>query len=121
MAQVFLVERTITRRLRGVDETTIETVFAITSLAPARASPKQLLKHLHTHWQIENRSHWRRDATLHEDATKLASQPAALVMAVLNCNILALLDQAGVRNVRSAMRRFAAYPQQALALLSCHT
>jgi hypothetical protein len=54
---------------------------------------------------------------LHEDATILSSRPAALVMAVLNCTILALLDQSGIPNVRSAMRRFAAYPTEALALI----
>jgi predicted transposase YbfD/YdcC len=117
LAQVFQVVRTVTRRLHGVSATTVETAYAITSLSPAYASPKQLLKHIRAHWQIENRSHWRRDATLHEDATKLASRPAALVMAVLNCTILALLDQSGERNVRSAMRRFAANPAAALALL----
>jgi predicted transposase YbfD/YdcC len=117
LAQVFQVERTITRRLHGVSETTVETAYAITNLSPARASPKHLLKHIRAHWQIENSSHWRRDATLHEDATKLSSRPAALVMAVLNCTILALLDQSGIPNVRSAMRRFAAYPTEALALI----
>jgi predicted transposase YbfD/YdcC len=117
VAQVFQIERCITRTHQGVTKTTTQSALCITSLSPARASPKQLLHHTRAHWQIENRSHWRRDATLHEDATKLSSKAAAMVMAILNNTILAILDQQGVGNVRRAMRRFAAHPEEALSLI----
>jgi hypothetical protein len=67
--------------------------------------------------KLENCSHWRRDATLHEDRGKLASKPAALVMAVLNSAITALLDRLRMHNLRAAMRTFAAHPEQALPLI----
>jgi predicted transposase YbfD/YdcC len=113
VAQVFQIVRTVSRR----SVTRTETAYGITSLPPAVAPPHRLLCLVRDHWRIENCSHWRRDATLREDSVKLASKPAALVIAVLNSAITALLDRLGVRNLRAAMRTFAAYPEQALALL----
>lgn len=115
--QVFQLERTITRRSRQGTQTTVEQVYGLTSLPADRASPAQLLTWLRAHWRIENRNHWRRDATLGEDRLQLASKPAARVMAVLNCLILALFDRIHCTNCRQAMRTFAAHPDQALALL----
>ena len=120
VAQVFQMERTITRRSRQGIQTTVERVYGLTSLPADRASPAQLLAWVRAHWAIENRNHWRRDATLGEDRLQLSNKPAALVMAVLNCLILALLDHIHCTNCRQAMRTFDAHPEQALALL-CHT
>lgn len=117
LAQVFQVERCITRTQQGVTKTTTETAYCITSLSSARASPNQLLAYVRAHWQIENRSHWRRDVTLCEDATHMASKPASMVIAALNNTLLALLDRSGIINVRRAMRHYAAHPKAALALL----
>lgn len=111
--QVFCLQRTITRR----GTKTIEVVYGLTSLSPQMASPAQLMALLRAHWQVENRNHWRRDATLGEDRTQTASKPAALTVAALNNTILALLDRHGFANLRSAMRIFAAYPERALALI----
>ena len=108
VAQVFLVERQITEHGR----TTRSFVGGITSLTPEQASPHRLLQLLRDHWHIENRNHWRRDASLGEDACKVASIRAALTLAMLNNAVLFLLDRAGRRNSRSAMRLFDAKPQQ---------
>ena len=113
VAQVFLVERQITEHGR----TTRSFVGGITSLTLAEASPHRLLQLLRQHWHIENRNHWRRDASLGEDACKLSSIRAALTWAMLNNAVLFLLDRAGQRNSRSAMRLFDAKPQQALDLI----
>lgn len=121
VAQVFQLERCTTRKTKGITKTTTEVVCGITSLAPDSASASQLLRLVRAHWRIENRNHWRRDATLGEDRTKMTSKPAALVMAALNNIILALLDCRAVRNLRSALRSFAAQPASALALLRAPT
>ncbi len=113
VAQVFLVERQITEHGR----TTRSFVGGITSLTPAEASPQRLLQLLRDHWHIENRNHWRRDASLGEDACKVASIRAALTLAMLNNAVLFLLDRTGRRNTRSAMRFFDAKPHKALDLI----
>ncbi len=50
-------------RRRRVDKRTgavltDETVYAVSSLSPEQASPKQLLRLWQRHWWIENREHW---------------------------------------------------------------
>jgi len=115
--QVFRIERTVTRRTRQGPKTTVECVYGLTSVAASRASPAQLLAWVQAHWQIENRSHWRRDVTLGEDRLQLSCKAAALVMAALNCIILALFDRLHHTNCGRAMRIYNAHPDQALALL----
>jgi len=48
-----------------------ETVWAVTSANPRRASPARLLAASREHWGIENGLHWVRDATMGEDASKV--------------------------------------------------
>ena len=113
VAQVFLLERWVTRN----GHTTYESVCGLTSLPPELASPAQLLAWVRAHWQIENRCHWRRDATLGEDACTVRQPHVATLLAVLNSTILALFDHLKLTNARTAIRTFAANPAQALALL----
>lgn len=113
VAQVFVLERWVTRHGR----TTYESVCGLTSLPPDSASPAQLLAWVRTHWHIENRCHWRRDATLREDASTIRHRPVAICLAALNSVILALLDHLAIENARDAMRIFDARPDEALALL----
>jgi predicted transposase YbfD/YdcC len=114
VAQVFVLERRGTRNGKPF----YESVCGLTSLPPHQASPAQLLALVQTHWGIENRCHWRRDATLGEDACTVRHPLVATILAVLNSAILALLDHHNVTNARTAIRTFAAFPEQALALLT---
>lgn len=115
--QVFQIERTITRHSRQGVKTTVDVAYGLTSVPASRSSPEQLLTWAQAHWRIENRSHWRRDATLAEDRLQLSHKPAALVMAALNCIILTLFDRLHVKNTRKVMRMYDAHPTQALRLL----
>ncbi len=113
VAQVFILERRGWRNGKPV----YESVCGLTSLSPEQVSPARLLTYVQRHWHIENRCHWRRDTTLREDACTVRHPLVATVLSVLNSAILALLDYCQVTNVRSAIRTFAAFPEQALALL----
>lgn len=115
--QVFRLERTVTRRSRQGDKSTVELVYGLTSLSPHQAAPHQLIDSLQAHWKIENRNHWRRDVTLGEDRMQLSSKTAAFVMAVLNCALLALFDRLHITNAARALRTFDAFPAHALTLL----
>lgn len=114
VAQVFVLERRGTRNGKPV----YESVCGLTSLPSALASPAQLLAYVQRHWHIENRCHWRRDATLREDACTVRQPRVATILAVLNTAILALFDHLKVSNARTAIRTFAAFPEQAFALLT---
>ena len=107
----------ISRRITQQGHTRHETVYGLTSLPPTVAPAARLLHLVRQHWQIENAIHWRRDVTLGEDACQVRAPTAALVLAILNTALLALLDQRGVSNVRAQMRQFMACPAKALKLL----
>jgi hypothetical protein len=62
---------------------TQETVFLITSLEPAAASPERLAALARQHWSIENQLHYRRDWTFDEDRCRIQHRGGARVMATL--------------------------------------
>lgn len=113
VAQVFQVERTVTRQGR----TTHELAYGMTSLTTTRLPPDDLLALIRSHWHIENRSHWRRDVTLGEDACRVTLGQTPQVLATLNNTVLALVDHLRLPNLAAAIRQFAAQPAKAIALL----
>jgi predicted transposase YbfD/YdcC len=115
VAQVFLLERWVVRN----GKPTYESVCGLTSLPEPQASPARLLALVQAHWHIENRCHWRRDATLREDVcTVRHALVAVILLALLNATILAIFDIRKVKNARAMIRTFAAFPDQALSLLN---
>jgi len=115
LQQVFQLQRTITTSKTG--KTRHETVYGITSLSAELAPPAQLLEMLRSYWQIENRLHYPRDVTLHEDQTRFKKHSAAHNMAILNNLVLSMIAKSDFPFVPSARRFFAAHPDQALDLL----
>ena len=100
-----------------VEETSQQIVYGFSNLTPAQASPEAIATFVRNHWAIENRLHWRRDVTLHEDQSQVRAMGKPPVLAALNNIVLALMDWLGVRNVPEQMRIFAAFPKLALTLL----
>ena len=113
LAQVCRVERTVTCK----GKTREETAYAVTSLPPESASPKQLLELWRGHWGIENRLHWVRDVTMDEDRCQVRTGAGPQVMAAFRNVTISLLRLAGKANVAAAFRRYAAHPAEALALM----
>jgi len=113
VGQVFLLrrERTVGR------VTTVEEVVGITSLTPGRATAAELLARVRRHWSIENRLFGARDVALREDACRVRAGQAAQVLAGLRNALLHLWSRAGVTGTTAALRRFAARPLEAVALL----
>lgn len=113
LGQVFMVER-VCWRLDG-SPLREEVSYGVTSLRPAQADAAELLAILRGHWGIENGLHWRRDLTLHEDATRVKRGTSGELLAILNNIVVSLV---GPRNLAAARREFAARPALALALLT---
>lgn len=115
VAQVFRLERiTWHNKHRG---STRQVVYGLTSLSPEQASPKKLLSLIRSYWGIETGLHYRRDVTLHEDATRLTLGNSGHNMAILNNLIIGLCLHTGFTNLPSARRLFNAKPERALELL----
>jgi predicted transposase YbfD/YdcC len=118
LAQVYRLEREFQWRRKGVCyKTSHEIEFGITSLSRQKASPMKLLEVRRAHWGIETGSHYRRDVTLREDATRFTIGNGARVMANLNNLTLALIRQAGFTNAAQARRFFAAHLSAAFSIL----
>ena len=88
LAQVCRLERTVARK----GETSRELAYAVTSLSPQEANPRQLLTLWRGHWGIENRVHWVRDVTLDEDRCQIRTGAAPQVMAALRNMTISLLS-----------------------------
>lgn len=118
LAHVYRLEREVQWWRKGVCyKTSCEVEFGITSLARQKVTPMKLLEIRRAHWGIETGSHYRRDVTLREDATRFTIGYGARVMANLNNLILALIRQAGFMNAAQARRFFAAHLSAAFSIL----
>ena len=117
--QVFKLERAVrtlaNRPLRS------EVVYGLTSLTRAEAGPRRLLELTRAYWGIENGLHYRRDVTLHEDATRMKDKVAAQVWATLNNLLIGLLPRLPFDDLPQARRYFSAHPEHALHLLTTRT
>jgi predicted transposase YbfD/YdcC len=90
-----------------------ETLYLITSLDAASASPARLLELIRGHWVIENNLHYCRDRTFDEDRCQVRNPNGAQVMASLRNLAISLsnLRQNELplrrRSLPSSQRRFA--------------
>jgi DDE_Tnp_1-associated/Transposase DDE domain len=96
----------VTRRVRplaGHRWRTV-TVYAITNLSAAQASPARLADWIRGHWGIEALHHIR-DTTFAEDASQLRTGNAPRAMASLRNLAVGILRACGQRNIAAALRR----------------
>lgn len=100
-----------------MEETSQQIVYGFSNLTPSQADPQAIATFLRKRWAIENRLHWRRDVTLHEDHSQVRSAGKPQALAALNNIVLSLMDWLGVPNLPDQMRTFAAFPRLALDLL----
>jgi len=103
VGQVFCLRRDVTTLATGL--TRSETVYGVTSLAPADASPARLLALVRAHWTIENRLHWVRDVTFDEDRSQIRRGAGPQVMATLRNLAISLLRLAGAPFIAPALRQ----------------
>jgi predicted transposase YbfD/YdcC len=93
------------RRDNRTGRTSIEIVYAVTSLTYRQADPQLLACWIQGHWGIENRVHHVRDVTQGEDASRIRTGTGPEVMAVLRNTALNLHRLDGHTNIASAQRR----------------
>jgi len=91
--------------------------FFVTSLSPQRASPAQLLQINRGHWTIENKSHYVRDVSFNEDASRVRKGSAAQVMAAFRNVTLAMLRRVDVTRIREAFIKNSIQPLNTLCYL----
>ena len=112
MGQCFRLVRERTRN----GKTTSETVYGITSLTRAKADAGRVLKLVRAHWSVEM-LFYVRDVTFGEDACRARTGAAPFVLSALRNAAITLLDEHDLVNKAAALRRHAAYPAEALAMV----
>ena len=115
--QAFRVLRERTNAKTG--RTSTETAYGITSVPAERAGPGRLLAWNRGHWQVENCNHYRRDASMGEDAARFRAGHAPANHATLNNIVLAVVFHRGFRYLPEANRHYMMRREDALeAILS---
>jgi predicted transposase YbfD/YdcC len=92
------------------------TVYAITNLTAAQATPADLADWLRGHWTIEALHHIR-DTTYTEDASRLRTGNTPRVMATLRNTAISLLRLTGITTIAQALRHNSRNPYRPLRLL----
>jgi hypothetical protein len=104
VAQVGQIDSEVVRDGR----TSQEVRYFITSVSRPRAGAAELLDWSRGHWSIENRSHYVRDVTLGEDASRIRKGSGPQVMAALRNATIGFLRATGATNIAESLRRNAA-------------
>jgi hypothetical protein len=92
----------------------------ITSVSREVADAGQLLKWARGHWSIENRSHYVRDVTMCEDASRIRKRSGPEVMAALRNATIGLLRTMGATNIAESLRRNASRVGELFARLGIY-
>lgn len=95
-----------------------ECAWIITSITPEHAQPSDLHDHVREHWGIENKSHYVRDTTWHEDAHQAHTGNGPQVMATLKNLAASLLRLNGHHDIRRTTESICRDRTRALPLLA---
>lgn len=108
-----------TRTEKKSGKTSTEDRYYLSSQEPGERTPEAWIQLSRSHWAgVENRNHWRRDASLGEDRTRLRNGHALINLALLRSLNLRLLSGDGSDEWLPAKKEsLAANPASALALI----
>jgi len=98
-------------------KTSIERVYAITSLTADEAGAERLLALSRQHWGIENELHYVRDVTCREDQARTNAGNAPQVLAAMRNTALTLIRRLGFKPVEG-FEHFAENRQAAIDAVS---
>jgi predicted transposase YbfD/YdcC len=115
LGQVFRLQRVTQCQKTG--RLTYQVAFGITSLSAEDATPERLMRLIRTHWHIENRLHYVRDVTFHEDACSIRQPKRQRILASLNNLVIGLIRQCRFDYAPEARRFFSVNYPQAFQLL----
>jgi len=115
-----VIRRRATARKGKKRRWSAETVYVITSLTAAQASPSKLAAMLRGHWAIEDRLHWIRDVIYDEDRSQIRTASGPRVMATLRNLAISILRLAGHACIAAPLRYHAQRPGRPLqTLMKC--
>lgn len=100
-------------------QVTIETRHFITSIGQGERSNAALARIGRGHWSVENKNHWRRDASRWREDRSVRRKPkGAKNLALLRGALLALIPIDEFSSINAAFDHYTARPDQAIRLLT---
>jgi predicted transposase YbfD/YdcC len=107
-----------TRIIKKSGQRTEEDRYYLSSQHEHERSGQSWVQLIRSHWAVENRNHWRRDATLGEDTTRLRHPQALANLALLRNLCLRLFDlHHQPQCLPAKLEYFTANPSQTIALI----
>lgn len=97
---------------------TVDTRYYLSSQEAHERTQEDWINLTRSHWAVENRNHWRRDASLGEDRTRMRNGNALVNLALVRSVNLKLLTTMGEDWTPAKKERLAADPEAALRLVS---
>ena len=103
------------RTVLSTGQTSVEAAHGLTSLAPGRAGPSEILALNRGHWEIENRVHYVRDVAYDEDRSRVRTGRGPRNLACLSNAAISIVRMRGrFRHQPQAHRHYAARQADAL-------
>lgn len=122
LTHIWQMEKEVTRKNKEGDKETITDVsVGITRMPDELRSDmsvaEKLAAGIRGHWSIEIRCHRTRDTIFHEDHATIRKGNAPQAMAALRNLVTSVFHRGTVRSFPTAMRRFAAQPEELFQFL----
>ena len=106
-------------QLKNGGESKQETRHFILSIEEGRESPARLARIGREHWSVENKNHWRRDATRWREDRSVRRKPTgAKNLSLLRGAILALIPQEKFTSLNAAFDHYPEHRAEAIRLLT---
>lgn len=108
----------IRRDVHALDGTWISKEIAITATSCSSLTAADMHKHVREHWGIENKSHYVRDVTWHEDTQQIRTGSGPQVTATLRNVAASLLRLCGYTKIKETTEHIARDRTRALPILA---
>jgi predicted transposase YbfD/YdcC len=117
LTHVWEVKKTVTKNGEMIETVSVGIARIPKEILQEQKSAEQICGYIRGHWSIENRLHRQRDVVFNEDKSTIRTGHAPQTMAILKNIVTSIFHRATVRNFKSAMRRFAANPEELFGFL----
>jgi predicted transposase YbfD/YdcC len=117
LTHVWWMRKTVTKKGVATITESVGIVRLPQEILQGQEVAQAISEYIRGHWGIETRLHKQRDAIFNEDKSMIRKGHAPQTMAILRNIVTSVFHRGTVRNFRSAMRKFAADPEELFQFL----
>lgn len=117
LTHVWHMKKTVTKKGKTNTTESVGIVCLPKDILGNKSAAEEVSAYIRGHWGIETRLHKQRDVMFGEDKSMIRKGHAPQMMAILRNIVTSIFHRATVRNFKSAMRKFAADPQELFTFL----